>query len=610
MQPLDVSSNAVWKQRFRAPSVAYTHLAEQAPGSGLAVSNQTGLYQLYAWDVASGQLRQLTERPEGMLGAALAPDAAFVYYLDDRQGNELGHLARFPYAAGLRPDTTQDLTPDLPAFSLGGLFLSRAGNRVAFVAGSPDGFRLYVIDLEPNGAAGPPRSLFHSQPLMVGSTLSSNGDVAVVMTVAKSTRVDFSLLAFSTASGERIGELWDGENTNLQILFFSPLPGDRRLLARTSRGGLEQLLLWNLASGERTDLAFKGVEGSTAAHDWSADGNRILFSTFNQAVQQFYVHNLATGAVTRLRHPPGNITSPYFAHSGEIFAHLEDSVRPRRLVALDGTTGEEVRPVLAAASAPAGHPWRSVSFSSTDGQMVQGWLATPPGAGPFPAIIDMIGGPGGVRVEGFSPGSLSWIDHGFAFLSLNYRGCSSFGREFETKIFGDLGHWEVEDIVAARRFLVENGIAHPEQILLTGWSYGGYLTLMSLGLYPDLWAGGMAGIAIADWAIQYEDTADMLRGFQVALLGGTPQEKPEQYARSSPITYAERVKAPLLIIQGRNDTRTPARPMEMYVDKLKALGRPVEIEWFDTGHLGSLADVELGIRHQEHMLHFAYRVLG
>ena len=213
-------------------------------------------------------------------------------------------------------------------------------------------------------------------------------------------------------------------------------------------------------------------------------------------------------------------------------------------------------------------------------------------------------------MEGFSPASLSWIDHGFAFLSLNYRGCSSFGREFETKIFGDPGRWEVEDIVAARRYLLENGIAHPEQIVLTGWSYGGYLTLMSLGLYPDLWAGGMAGVAIADWAIQYEDTADVLRGVQVALLGGTPQEKPEQYARSSPITYVERVKAPLLIIQGRNDTRTPARPVEMYTDKLKALGLPVEIEWFDTGHMGNLADVELGIRHQEHMLRFAYRVLG
>jgi dipeptidyl aminopeptidase/acylaminoacyl peptidase len=133
---------------------------------------------------------------------------------------------------------------------------------------------------------------------------------------------------------------------------------------------------------------------------------------------------------------------------------------------------------------------------------------------------------------------------------------------------------------------------------------------MSLSLYPDLWAGGMAGIAIADWSVQYEDTADVLRGFQTTLLGGTPQTAPEQYAKSSPITYAERVKAPVLIIQGRNDTRTPARPVELYEAKLKLLGKEIEVEWYETGHAGSFADAELGMRHQERMMRFAYRVLG
>jgi len=134
--------------------------------------------------------------------------------------------------------------------------------------------------------------------------------------------------------------------------------------------------------------------------------------------------------------------------------------------------------------------------------------------------------------------------------------------------------------------------------------------LQTLGLYPDLWAGGMAGIAIADWAVQYEDTADMLRGFQTALLGGTPETAGEQYKKSSPITYADKVRAPVLIIQGRNDSRTPARPIELYEAKLKALGKSIEVEWYETGHMGSFVDTELAVQHQERMLRFAYRVLG
>ncbi len=165
-------------------------------------------------------------------------------------------------------------------------------------------------------------------------------------------------------------------------------------------------------------------------------------------------------------------------------------------------------------------------------------------------------------------------------------------------------------MVAGRNWLVEQGIADPDSILLTGWSYGGYLTLMGLGKRPELWAGGMAGIAIADWTIQYEDTADTLRGYQVALLGGTPQEKPDVYAASSPITYADRVRAPVLIVQGRNDTRTPARPIEMYEQKLREQGKQVEVHWFDAGHVGSFTRAELAIEHHEIMLRFAYRVLG
>ena len=149
-----------------------------------------------------------------------------------------------------------------------------------------------------------------------------------------------------------------------------------------------------------------------------------------------------------------------------------------------------------------------------------------------------------MTTEFYSAEAQAWLDHGFAFLSINYRGSPTFGRKFYEQIWGALGHWEVEDMVAARGWLVENEIATPGRILLTGSSYGGYLTLLALGKHPDLWAGGMAGIAIGDWAIQYEDAAADLRGFTAAFLGGRPDEKPEQYARSSPITYAENVALP------------------------------------------------------------------
>jgi dipeptidyl aminopeptidase/acylaminoacyl peptidase len=109
--------------------------------------------------------------------------------------------------------------------------------------------------------------------------------------------------------------------------------------------------------------------------------------------------------------------------------------------------------------------------------------------------------------------------------------------------------------------------------------------------------------------MMHEDASESLRGYLTGLFGGTPADKPDHYAASSPMADVEQVRVPLLIIQGRNDSRTPARPVEVYAERLRALGKTVEVEWFETGHSGGFADIDLGIAHQERMLQFAQAVL-
>jgi dipeptidyl aminopeptidase/acylaminoacyl peptidase len=597
---------APWKERFRAPAVLWSAIAHNAPGRGVVATNCTGTYQLYAWDVASGALRQITDRPEGQILGSISPDGQFVYYVDDRQGNELGHLGRVPSTGGV----LEDLTPNLPTYGVSGVALAPAGGRLALIAATADGYHLYCLEADDQGHFGAPRRLFHETHGTFGVSLSHAGEVAVVSTTTRSGTTQFNLVAIDVASSEVIGDLWDGQGTSIGLGPFAPLSGDLRLLATTNRSGVTRPLLWNPSSGERTDLALSGIAGSVDAWDWSWDGHLLLLCQTYRAVQQLFTYDLRTGTLTRLEHPSGSFRGAYFTPSGEIFAAWQDADQPPCVLALDGATGQPARLALSSGAVAAGHPWRSVSFASSDGQEIQAWLAVPEGTGPFPTILEMHGGPAAVATADFDPSAQMWVDHGFAFLTVNFRGSTTFGQAFQDKIIGDPGHWEVEDMVAARDWLVREGIARPEAILLTGWSYGGYLTLLALGKRPELWAGGMAGIAIADWTVQWEDTSPVLRGYQEALLGGTPPQRPEHYARSSPITYAEEVRAPILIIQGRNDTRTPARPVEMYAAKLRALGKRVELEWFDAGHLGAFASVELAIAHNEMMLRFATEVVG
>ena len=96
MKPLDLSSNANWRQRFRAASIAWATVASAQPTRGLVCTNQDGIFQLYAWDVPTGGLTRLTNEHAGVVNGLLAADGQWVYFMHDAGGNEIG---RGPYRA-------------------------------------------------------------------------------------------------------------------------------------------------------------------------------------------------------------------------------------------------------------------------------------------------------------------------------------------------------------------------------------------------------------------------------------------------------------------------------------------------------------------------------
>jgi len=598
-----IGNSAPWKQRFRAAVIASARIARLAPTRGWVMSNRSGIYQLYTWDVPTGELRQLTDRFEGLLYGVISPNGRHVYCFADTKGNEIGHFIRIPFEGG----EAEEVTPDMPPYPTFGLELSGQGNLLAFTTAVANEYQVYAVDIGSSDALGPPRLICRSKNLILPPHLSYDGRIAVVALASRS-KLLFGLLALDTGSGEQLAELREETESRVDAIRFAPLAGDFRVACTTNRSGLPRPLIWNPSSGERVDLSVHDLEGEITPVDWSADGQQLLLWQIYQAVDQFYFYDIASGAIAKLHFPSGAYNRVYFGPNDEVFAEWQNSTQPQRLIALGNKSGARPRVVLSAGEVPQSRAWKSVVYASSDGQEIQGWLGLPDDDGPFPTILHMHGGPEAVMTEVFGPMSQCWLDHGFAYLTINYRGSTTFGREFLEKIWGNVGFWEVEDMVAARAWLVSQGIAKPDQVFLTGWSYGGYLTLQALGTYPELWAGGMSGIAVADWAIAHVDTTDTLRSVRALRFGGTPEQVPERYTTSSPITYAEKVEAPVLIMQGRNDTRTPPRSIEMYETKMKSLGKDIEVHWFDAGH-GSLS-VEQNIEFQELMLRFAYRILS
>jgi dipeptidyl aminopeptidase/acylaminoacyl peptidase len=336
---------------------------------------------------------------------------------------------------------------------------------------------------------------------------------------------------------------------------------------------------------------------------------------------------LGTHHLEALDHPSGSVTGrlsapgTYFAPGDdEIFAQWENGLQPPQVIGIDAHSGQRVRNVLRLGEELAGHAWQAVEFPSSDGTRIQGWLGLPQSTARsgatsnehathlLPTILYLHGGPFAAQRDWYFLPAETWIDEGFAFLALNYRGSTTFGREFERAIVGDAGHWELEDMAAARTWLVDQGIAHPDQIFLHGHSYGGYLTLLGLGKQPELWAGGAAQVAVADWITLLEDAAPSLGITAAILFGGSPQALPSLYRERSPLTYVEQMRAPVQVIQGRNDLRAPARQMEIYEARMRELGKQIEVVWFDEGHYNGSR--EQMVAQQAQMLEFTRRIVS
>lgn len=607
MKPLDLSPDAPWRQRYRTPVVAGSQVAHSDKSRGLAISNRDGVYQLYAWHVDSGDLRQITNAPAGVVFGGLSPDGKYIYYLRDEKGNELGHFVRVPFEAAV--DTVpEDLTPDMPPYASFSISQSLNGAKLGFSTGGNDGFTLWVMDVAPDGSLSAPAALYKSARLTFGPTLSANGEWALVTSAERSEKMNYSVYSLRTSAPGEIVHVLQDDDASIQPLGFAPVQGDTRVLATTNVTGFDRPVIWDAATGLREDFPLNDLEGDVSPVAWSPDGKRFMLNQMVGAHYQLYEYDLDRSTLTKLNHPGGSYYAGYYFDDETFYTSKTDAQNPTQVIALNPRTGALKHVVLKAGDAPASRPMRSVTFPSTDGATIQAWIATPDGDGPWPTILETHGGPTAVKTDSYSAFMQAWLDHGYAFCSVNYRGSVSFGRQFEQAIWGNLGDLEVDDMAAAYQWLVANGIAQPDTVLLTGGSYGGYLTLQGLGRRPELWAGGMAVVAIADWTLMYEDQAETLRGYQRSLFGGTPDELPEQHAKSSPITYAGQIRAPVLVIQGSNDTRCPARQMRMYEDKLKSLGKEITVDWFDAGH-GSRA-MEESIRQTELMLRWANRVLG
>ena len=590
------SSMPDWEKRFRAPRVGLPEWAEDAPQRSLFVSNTTGTFELYAWDRETGAQRQVTDRPNGTSEGTLSPDGEWVWWFRDTDGDAFGVWVRQPFGGGADEDATPGLEASYPA----GLALGKDGTAVVGRSTDEDGTTIHVV--RPAGAA-PVEIYRHAESGGVGD-LSEDGTLIVVEHTEHGDAMHSSLRVVRL-DGSAVAELDDTrggqEELGLECLGFAPVAGDTRLLVAHQRRGRWEPMVWDVATGEETALAIE-LPGDVAA-EWYPDGSALLVVHSYQARSEIFRYELATGALSRLQTPAGSVSGATARPDGTVEFLWSSAAEPSEVRSTTGATVLEAPGFRAPSSLPVEDVW-----VEGPGGRVHALVQKPvDGDGPFPTVFEIHGGPTWHDSDAFAAGPAAWLDHGFAVVRVNYRGSTGYGREWTDALKHRVGLIELEDIAAVREWAVGSGLADPAKLVLSGGSWGGFLTLLGLGTQPDAWTLGLAAVPVADYVAAYDDEMEQLKALDRTLFGGSPQDVPDRYEASSPITYVGQVKAPVYISAGMNDPRCPIRQIDNYVERLEGLGKTHEVYRYDAGH-GSLV-VEERIKQLRLELDFALRRL-
>ena len=235
-------------------------------------------------------------------------------------------------------------------------------------------------------------------------------------------------------------------------------------------------------------------------------------------------------------------------------------------------------------------PMKPVEFAARDGLKLHGYLTLPRGRTPknLPLILHPHGGPFGIRDEwAYRDEVQFYANRGYAVLQVNYRGSGGYGREFEQAGFKKWGLEMQNDLSDGVKWAIAEGIADPERVVISGASYGGYAAMAGLVFTPELYCAGINYVGVTDieLLIPREVAPSQLYWRNTRLGKLTDSADRKRIHDTSPINFADRLRAPLLMAYGKNDPRVHINHGFGMERALKKAGKPFDmIIEADEGH--------------------------
>lgn len=536
----------------------------------LFLSDRTGTSGVYILPVAGGEARQLLSRPGPIAELDWSPDGRWIIFTaavdpEDPEGTppapgappKVRVTRRVDYKADLRgwvhntrfqifiadaeTGEARQITSELNDHSTPAI--SPDGRSIAYTVGAGDNMcnRLVIQDLTTDAT----REVISTGRTGVFAWSPTGDRLIAVADPDLNVQPDFYVIDTASGAVRRITDDLDVQPGSIFPLLAPPEPP-----------------VW---LDERQVLFLGGREGANGLYVVDSEGGAVE--------PVFRAPAMLGGLSLDARHRYAVQSLSGFDSFGEIVVYDNQAGQVRQITAINAATFAE-------------HPPASGERIAVDrGEFqIDAWILHPPGFDPtkrYPVIMDIHGGPHGA----YGPFFLSWqqllATNGFLVVIANPRGSTTYGRDFATRVVGDIGGEDYRDLLAVFDAVLERPYADAGRTGIFGYSYGGFMTSWMLGQTTRFHAC-VCGAPPFDLESMY-GTSDM-GVFARKLVGALPHEAPETYARLSPSTLAHRATTPTLIIVGEADERCPIGQAEYMFTVLKQAGCEVELARYPGGN--------------------------
>lgn len=550
----------------------------------LVNSNESGIYNAYEIDIASGQKKALTKSTkESIFANDYVPGSTHFIYSADKGGDENDHLF-----LQKTDGTVRDLTPgekekaNFWGWSKDNKFLYYITNKR-----DPRFFDLYKMDT----STWTPILVYKNESGYDVNAISDDEQYMALVQPITTSSSNLYLLNQATKQLKKINA--DSIESNNGPLQFSM---DNKSLYYTTDEGSEYqyVVKYNVLSGNKEKFY---------SANWDV---MYLYTSFNEKYRvvgvnedgrnKLYIFDHKTGAAIDFpKIENADIQAVNISRSeNKMRLTIGDAKSPNNIYVYDFGTKELKKLTNTLAPDIDGNDLVSaevVRYKSFDGLEIPAIYYKPYQASKdkkVPALVWVHGGPGGQSRVGYFSLIQYLVNHGYAILAVNNRGSSGYGKSFYKMDNRNHGDKDLNDCVWGKKYLAGLDYIDSTKIGIIGGSYGGYMTLAALSFKPDEFNVGVDLFGVANWLRTLKEVPPYWESFKKALyeeIGDPNTADTVRLKQYSPLLHASNIKKPLMVLQGANDPRVLKVESDEVVEAVKKNNVPVEYVIFpDEGH--------------------------